>query len=92
MALQMICLHLSLRRPILSYLLGVAVGTAEGYGLVQRAQAFHLLPGEREVEHVQVLPHAVSVRALGDGDDVPLQQVAQGHLLRGLAIFLRQAG
>ena len=57
-----------------------AVGTGEG------VDAVDLFFRELEVEDVEILLGPVSLRSAGDGDDVLLDQPAQGDLSGGLAV------
>ena len=62
-----------------------------GVHLVHGGYLLHFGVGQREVEDVKVLHHALLVAALGDGDDAALGEPAEGHLRGGLAVLLADA-
>jgi hypothetical protein len=44
----------------------------QGFAAIQRGDARHLVVGEFEVEHVDVLAHALRLHRLLDDDDIAL--------------------
>ena len=58
---------------------------------VERSNGDHLVVAQREVEDVEVLLHAIAVRALRDADHTALQQPAQHDLGDRLAVRLADA-
>ena len=58
---------------------------------VERGDGDHLVVAQREVEDVEVLFHAIAVRALRDTDHTALQQPAQHDLGDRLAVRLADA-
>jgi hypothetical protein len=54
--------------------------------VVHRGDAGHLVVGELEVEHVDVLAHPLGADRLGDDDDIALDEPAQDDLGDGLAV------
>ena len=66
----------------------VVVGEEQALPLVQLADGRHVLAAQGEVEHVDVLLHALLVGGLGDDHHIALQQKPQGHLGGGFTVFL----
>lgn len=59
---------------------------------VERGDGGHLVVAQREVEDVEVLLHALAVRALGGADHAALQQPTQHDLGDRLAVRLSDTG
>ena len=57
-------------------------------GLIHLCNALDIDWREAEIEDVQVLCHALPMRALGDGDDATLSEPSQGYLCGSLAILV----
>ena len=54
---------------------------------VQLADALHILIGQREVEHIEVLLHTLLADGLRDDNHAALDEIAQGGLCRTLVIL-----
>jgi hypothetical protein len=69
--------------------LGVAMVEEHGAAEVKRRDPAHLVVGELEPEHVEVLGHPVLANRLRDDDHAALEQSPQGYLCDGLAVHIR---
>ena len=54
---------------------------------VQLADALHILIGQREVEHIEVLLHTLLADGLRDDNHAALDEIAQGGLCRTFVIL-----
>ena len=71
--------------------LRVVVREEQAVTQVEGAYGLHVFVAQVEVEHIEVLLHALAADGLGDYDDTALEEVTQGHLGGTLAMFCADA-